>query len=68
MILAAVFHIVRGEYSVLPINLVSAAVAAVIAYGRLIVRPIAPTSIRTFRVLKSLARWSSPVLPRSGKC
>jgi hypothetical protein len=69
MILAAVFHIVRGEYNFVPINLVLGGVAAFIAYGRLFVRPIAPASISTFRVLKGLAvsaRWSSSFLLRSG--
>jgi uncharacterized membrane protein YphA (DoxX/SURF4 family) len=55
MILAALFHIVRGEYNYVPINLVLGGVAAFIAYGRLFVRPIAPASISTFRVLKGLA-------------
>jgi len=55
MILAAVFHIVRGEYNFVPTNLVLGGVAAFIAYGRLFVRPIAPASISTFRVLKGLA-------------
>ena len=53
MILAAVFHIVRGEYNFVPINLVLGGVAAFIAYG-LFVRPIAPASISTFRVLTVL--------------
>ena len=69
MILAAVFHIVRGEYNFLPINVVLGGVAAFIAYGRLFVGPIAPASISTFRVLKGLAvlaPWSSPILLRSG--
>jgi uncharacterized membrane protein YphA (DoxX/SURF4 family) len=34
MILAAVFHIVRGEYNFVPINLVLGGVAAFIAYGQ----------------------------------
>jgi len=55
MLLAAVFHIVRGEYNFVPINLVLGGIAAFIAYGRLFVRPIAPASISTFRVLKGLA-------------
>jgi hypothetical protein len=55
MILAAVFHIVRGEYNFVPINLVLAGVAAFIAYGRWFVRPIAPASINPFRVVKGLA-------------
>ncbi len=52
MILAALFHIVRGEYNFVPSNLVLAGVAACIVYGRLFVRPIAPPSISTFRVVK----------------
>jgi hypothetical protein len=52
MILAAVFHIVRGEYNSVPINLVLGGVAAFVAYERLFVRPVAPASISTFRVLK----------------
>ena len=55
MNLVAVFHIVRGEYNFVPINLVLGEVAAFIAYGRLFVRPIAPASITAFRVLKRLA-------------
>jgi hypothetical protein len=52
MILAAGFHIMRGEYSsFLPVNLLLVGVSAFIAYGRLFVRPIAPASINAFRVL-----------------
>jgi len=63
MILAAIFHIVRGEYSFfVPVNLVLGGGAAFIAYGRLFVRPIAPTSLSTFRVLKGLAVLGALVL------
>jgi uncharacterized membrane protein YphA (DoxX/SURF4 family) len=62
MILAAVFHIVRGEYNFVPINLVLGGVTAFIAYGRLLVRPVAPASISTFRVLKGLAVLGALVL------
>ena len=62
MILAAVFHIVRGEYNFLPINVVLGGVAAFIAYERLFVRPIAPASISSFRVLKGLAVAGALVL------
>jgi hypothetical protein len=55
MILAAVFHIARGEYNFLPINVVLGGVAAFIAYERLFVRPIAPASISGFRVFKGMA-------------
>jgi hypothetical protein len=52
MILAAVFTIVRVEYNSLPINLLLGGGAAFTAYGRLLVRPIAPAPISTFCVLK----------------
>ena len=62
MLLAAAFHIVRGEYNFVPINLVLGGIAAFIAYGRLFVMPIAPASISTFRVLKGLAVLGALVL------
>jgi uncharacterized membrane protein YphA (DoxX/SURF4 family) len=62
MIFAAVFHIARGEYNFLLINVVLGAVSAFIAYGRLFVRPIAPASISTLRVLKGLAVLGALVL------
>ncbi|HUK19289.1 MAG TPA: DoxX family protein [Bryobacteraceae bacterium] len=62
MILAAVFHIVRGEYNFVLINVVLGGVAAFIAYGRLFVRPMAPASIGAFRVLKGLAVLGALVL------
>lgn len=52
MILAAGFHILRGEYSsFLPFNLVLAGVCAFIAYGRLFVRPTEPAPISAWRVV-----------------
>jgi hypothetical protein len=54
MILAAVFHIARGEYNFLPTNLVLGGAAAFIAYRRLFVRPIAPASGPA---------WTGPVEP-----
>jgi hypothetical protein len=52
MILAAGFHIVRGEYTgFLPFNLAMAGISAFIAYGRLYWRPAAPVSISAFRVV-----------------
>jgi uncharacterized membrane protein YphA (DoxX/SURF4 family) len=59
MTLAAGFHIARGEYNYVPINLVLGGVAAFIAYGRLFVKPISPASINTFRLLKALAILSA---------
>jgi hypothetical protein len=55
MILAAGFHITRGEYALVPANLVLGGVAAFIAVGRWNLRPIAPAPITTARVVKSLA-------------
>ena len=56
MILAATFHIVRGEYSFfVPMNLVLGGVAAIIACGRLMAMPIAARSISTFRMAAGIA-------------
>ncbi len=63
MILAAVFHIVRGEYNFfLPTNLVLGGGAAFIAYGRWVVRPIAPASISALRALTGFAVLGALVL------
>ena len=62
MLLAAVFHIVRGEYNFVPINLVVGGIAAFIAYGRWFVTPIAPASINAFHVAKGLAVAGALVL------
>jgi uncharacterized membrane protein YphA (DoxX/SURF4 family) len=40
MLLAMVFHVSRGEWSALPINLVSAALAGFVAWGRFKKAPI----------------------------
>ncbi len=62
MILAAGFHIARGEHSFfLPINLVLGGVAAFIAYGRWFLRPIAPAPVGTFRMLTGLAVFGALV-------
>jgi uncharacterized membrane protein YphA (DoxX/SURF4 family) len=54
MLLAALFHIVRGEYNFyVPMNLVLGAVAALIAYGRFR-RPIAPAPLNIARTLVGL--------------
>jgi uncharacterized membrane protein YphA (DoxX/SURF4 family) len=55
MILAAGFHLTRGEYVLVPATLVLGGVAAFIASGRSNLRPIAPAPITTSRVLGSLA-------------
>jgi DoxX-like family len=55
MILAAAFHIVRGELSFfMPMNLVIGGGVAFIAYGRLVTKPIASSSISTLRVFAGL--------------
>jgi len=56
MILAALFHIARGEYNFfLPLNLVLGGVAAFIAYGRLMALPIAARLTSTFRLVTGVA-------------
>jgi len=63
MILAAIFHIVRGECSFfVPMNVALAGVAAFIAYGRLMARPIAPSSISALRMLAGLVVIGALVL------
>jgi uncharacterized membrane protein YphA (DoxX/SURF4 family) len=62
MILAAGFHIARGEYNFVLLNLLLGAVAAFIAYGRLVVKPIASASISSFRVIEGLAVLGALVL------
>ena len=70
MILAAGFHLTRGEYELVPVNLVLGAVAAFIAVGRWKLRPTAPSPITSPRVLKSLAVLGlapRPRLPARGR-
>jgi len=55
MVLAAGFHIMRGEHALVPANLVLGAVAAFIAVARSNQRPIAPAPLTTRRALTSLA-------------
>jgi uncharacterized membrane protein YphA (DoxX/SURF4 family) len=63
MLLAALFHIMRGEYRFfLPLNLMLAAGTAVIAYGRWIARPIAAKSLNTLRMVAGLAVFAMLVL------
>lgn len=62
MILAAGFHIARGEYGFVLLNIILAAVSALIAYGRLVVMPIAPASISRFRAIEGLAVLAALVL------
>jgi uncharacterized membrane protein YphA (DoxX/SURF4 family) len=62
MILAAGFHIARGEYHwFLPVNLVIGGIAALIAWGRFVL-PIAPKPIGAFRTLAGLTVLCALVL------
>ena len=55
MVLAAIFHIVRGEFSFfVPMNLVLAGVSTLIAYGRLMARAIAPSPTSMLRMFAGL--------------
>jgi len=60
--LAAIFHIIRSEYALVPANLVLGGVAAFIAVERATKRPIAPALLTTRRVLLSLAVLAAMVL------
>jgi len=63
MILAAIFHIVRGESSFfVPLNLVLGGVAAFIAYGRSTPMPLAPRPITTLRLVTGIAVLGALVL------
>ncbi|MGW0478978.1 DoxX family protein [Nonomuraea sp. NPDC003214] len=55
MFLAAVFHVVRGEYALVPANLLLGAATALIAVGRGKHRPVAPSALTTPDLLKSVA-------------
>lgn len=56
MILAALFHIARGEaHFFVPTNLVIGAGTAIIAYGRLYLRPHQPTQMSAFRAIEGVA-------------
>ena len=63
MLVAAVFHIVRGEFSFfVPGNLVLGGVTAFIAYGRLMAVPGAVRSISAFRLVTGIAVLGALVL------
>ncbi|MFD9949310.1 DoxX family protein [Nonomuraea sp. NPDC059023] len=55
MVLATAFHIMRGEYALIPANLVLGGVSAFIALGRWNLRPTTAATLTTPRLLKSLA-------------
>src|ERR1700722_7924126 len=63
MTLAAMFHMVRGEYNFsVPLNLLLGGVAAFIAYGRLLAMPVAARSTSTLRMLTGVAVLGALVL------
>jgi len=63
MLMAAGFHIARGEYNFfLPGNLVLGGITAWIGYERWVVRPIAPAPINTFRALTGLVVFGALAL------
>ncbi len=63
MILAAAFHIVRGEFSFfVPMNLMLGGVAAFIAYGRLMAKPVAQRPISTLRIVTGIVVLGALVL------
>lgn len=56
MILAAGFHIMRGEYAAfLPFNILLAGISAFIAYGRLVLKPVAPVPVSAVRTVMGFA-------------
>ncbi|MFI6295318.1 DoxX family protein [Nonomuraea sp. NPDC050790] len=55
MVLAAGFHLVRGEYALIPANVVLGAVSAFLAIGRWNLRPTTPATLTTPRLLKAIA-------------
>jgi hypothetical protein len=55
MLLAAAFHVVRGEYALVPANLVLGLVSAFLAAGRSRLRPVASGTLTTRRALTAAA-------------
>ncbi|GAA4079090.1 DoxX family protein [Nonomuraea soli] len=55
MVLAAGFHVVRGEFGLVPANVVLGAVSGFVAIGRWNLRPIASAPLTAPRLLKALA-------------
>ncbi|MFI6793224.1 DoxX family protein [Nonomuraea sp. NPDC050383] len=62
MILAAGFHIIRGEYALVPANLVLGGVAAFVMVGRWKLRPVSPANLTSSRALRSFAVVGAVVL------
>jgi hypothetical protein len=55
MVLAAAFHVARGEYALVPANLLLGAVSAVLAAGRWTKRPLAAEPLTTRRATAAAA-------------
>ncbi|MCK2215350.1 DoxX family protein [Actinomadura sp. ATCC 31491] len=62
MILAAGFHIVRGEYALVPANVLLGGPTAIIAVGRWKRRPVSPANLTGARALWSLVVVGAVVL------
>ncbi|MDR8411468.1 DoxX family protein [Nonomuraea sp. 3-1Str] len=62
MILAAGFHIIRGEYALVPANLVLGGVAAFVMVGRWKLTPVSPAILTSSRALRSFAVVGAVVL------
>ncbi|HEY1175837.1 MAG TPA: DoxX family protein [Phytomonospora sp.] len=62
MVLAAGFHIMRGEYSLLPANVVLAAITLFATVGRWSLRPVEAKPLTTARALASAAVVAALVL------
>ncbi|MER7005385.1 DoxX family protein [Dactylosporangium sp. NPDC000555] len=62
MLLAAGFHIIRGEYELVPANTVLGGVSAFIAVGRRTQRPTEPGPLTTRRAVMSAALLVAMVL------
>ncbi|MFI6483567.1 DoxX family protein [Nonomuraea sp. NPDC050663] len=55
MVLAAGFHLLRGEFALVPANVVLGVVSGFVAVGRWNLRPVAAAPLTTPRLLKALA-------------
>ena len=66
MLLAAGFHIMRGEYSTfLTFNLITAGISAFLAYGRQVLRPLRPAPLSAYRMAYGIAVFGVLVIAGS---
>jgi hypothetical protein len=62
MLLATLFHLVRGEFAMMPVPIVQGALAAFVAYGRWSLVPIQPRGaqpVAAWRTPHALVWWSA---------